>query len=431
MKLTEKKNSEENKRKKETIQNPVFFNEEDGKWYFYEKRLTNDKQIIYQIHPEGYELPETAMKTYLESLNSFNEMMDHLKVNVTKQNFADSLKNWYHNTFVSVSSSSYTATNAYVIYHFLLPNLGKIGEKPLDKINWSDLEKLIAQTNGFCSTSQAQSYKTLKAFFTSMVLAGTVKSNPMDKVTPRYMPKPRKEFPEYTFEDVEKLLFYAKKTIHFLEVCLLLHGLRYGEIRGLHFSDFDRESKTLTIRRQAVRKNNVSLDGDGNVQVTRENIEIKATKTLISERVLRIPDVLFDLVDERKEWLDKLKADRKKKGKPWDDQYDGYLSIADFGLIKSDGTLNCALKRICSSAGIPVVTTHDLRHVTATLMFEYGTQNMEQPDLILKMVSEYLGHADIGTTFDVYTSYVESRSRIRGVVAQEDPFYSNGGKRGA
>ena len=32
----------------------------------------------------------------------------------------------------------------YVLYHFLLPNLGKIGEKPLNKVAWMDIDKLIA-----------------------------------------------------------------------------------------------------------------------------------------------------------------------------------------------------------------------------------------------------------------------------------------------
>lgn len=431
MKFDKYSKKEDNSKKKATvIPNPVFLNEEDGKWYFYEKLLTTDKQIIYQIHPEGYETPDAAMKEYLSSVEKFNEMMDTLKVNSTAQNFAGCLQNWYHNSFLDNASSTYAVATAYVLYHFILPNIGKIGDKSLDKVNWSDIEKLIAQTNECCETAQAQTYKTFKAFFSDMSLAGAIKTNPMDQVTPRFMPKPKKEFPVYTMDDVKKLLFYAQDSIHFLEFCLLLHGLRRGEVLGLHFSDFDRKAKTLSIRRQAVRKKNIAIGGDGNVQVNRENVEIKATKTKDSERILRLPEILFDLVDERKEWLEKLKADRIKKGKPWDEQYEGYISIADFGAIKSDGTLNRALKKSCSAAGLPIVTTHDLRHIAATLMFEYGTQDAEHPDVILKSVSEYLGHSDVGITFDVYTSYVAAKSRIRGVASQEDPFLSMNGKWG-
>lgn len=32
------------------------------------------------------------------------------------------------------------------------------------------------------------------------------------------------------------------------------------------------------------------------------------------------------------------------------------------GEIKSDGTCNAALKRICNNTGLPVVSMHDLRH---------------------------------------------------------------------
>ena len=46
-------------------------------------------------------------------------------------------------------------------------------------------------------------------------------------------------------------------------------------------------------------------------------------------------------------------------------------------------------------------------------MFEYGTRNQDHSEEILLHVSEYLGHANIGTTFDVYTAYMEAESRIR------------------
>ena len=58
--------------------------------------------------------------------------------------FAEELKTWYHNVFLLTVSNSYSICMGYMLYHFLLPNLGKIGEKPLNKVAWMDIDKLIA-----------------------------------------------------------------------------------------------------------------------------------------------------------------------------------------------------------------------------------------------------------------------------------------------
>ena len=64
------------------------------------------------------------------------------------------------------------------------------------------------------------------------------------------------------------------------------------------------------------------------------------------------------------------------------------------------------------------------------MMFEYGTRNQEHPEGILLHVSEYLGHANIGTTFDVYTAYMEAESRIHSELEHHiDPIlYAKKGK---
>ena len=72
------------------------------------------------------------------------------------------------------------------------------------------------------------------------------------------------------------------------------HGLRYGEIRGLRFTDFNKQERTVTVRRQAVRLSDVDYAGK-KIRVSRTGIEIKATKTEESDRVLRMPEIIFSL----------------------------------------------------------------------------------------------------------------------------------------
>ena len=57
-------------------------------------------------------------------------------------------------------------------------------------------------------------------------------------------------------------------------------------------------------------------------------------------------------------------------------------------------------------AGLPYVRMHDLRHAAATRMLEAG--------IPLKVVSEYLGHANISITADVYQHVTDEMARKAG-----------------
>lgn len=218
--------------------------------------------------------------------------------------------------------------------------------------------------------------------------------------------------------------FFTGNTNHFLEVVLMLLGLRTGEIRGLAFADFNEAERIISIRRQIVRKDEVLYSADGNVSVKRVGVEVKATKTECSNRILRVPPLVFPLLNERRNKLQTMMQTREANGKSWNHLYDSYICVSDDGNIKSEGTLSIALKKICTNGGIPIVTPHDLRHITATMMFQYGINHEIASDTILEHVSKYLGHASTNTTFDVYMDYVGKLSRIRDVSGKvADPFY--------
>ena len=133
--------------KENTNQNitPVFWDENDGKWHFTEKCLNPEFQITYVTNPHTFETPDEAMQAYLEASQKFSKMMDQMKMQEAKiPTFVEELKTWYHNVFLLTVSNSYSICMGYMLYHFLLPNLGKIGEKPLNKVTWMDIDKLIA-----------------------------------------------------------------------------------------------------------------------------------------------------------------------------------------------------------------------------------------------------------------------------------------------
>lgn len=71
-------------------------------------------------------------------------------------------------------------------------------------------------------------------------------------------------------------------------------------------------------------------------------------------------------------------------------------------------------EKVCKAAGVPVIRMHDLRHSAATILLRRG--------IPAKVVSEILGHANIGTTLDIYShvdvSMQRSATDILGEIAK-------------
>ncbi len=66
-------------------------------------------------------------------------------------------------------------------------------------------------------------------------------------------------------------------------------------------------------------------------------------------------------------------------------------------------SLRHALDRAAKATGLPRTTPHGLRHTFASMALEAGVHP--------KLVQEILGHADMGTTMEIYTHTSERLHR--------------------
>jgi len=122
----------------------------------------------------------------------------------------------------------------------------------------------------------------------------------------------------------------------------------------------------------------------------RKEFIIKEPKTLHSKRAVSLSPSLAVLLREFREDQEVM---RKKIGNPLTDE-DFVFSWPDGRPLDPD-VVTKAFHRIAGKAGLTNIRLHDLRHTHATLMLKAGVHP--------KVVSERLGHANIGITLDIYS----------------------------
>ena len=158
-------------------------------------------------------------------------------------------------------------------------------------------------------------------------------------------------------------------------------GLRQGELLGLQWADVDFDGGTITVRHS----------------LQRGTRQLAATKTLRSVRTLALPAPVHAALRAHR----KAQAvDRMAAGKGWHDRDLVFASPAGEPLDGTRVTHQFAghLRRL----GLPHQPFHHLRHAYATLQLEAGADVFE--------VSRSLGHADLGTTANVYAAFTGQMS---------------------
>lgn len=176
-----------------------------------------------------------------------------------------------------------------------------------------------------------------------------------------------------TSEQAQRLLNgISEHEIYPAVVLALLYGLRRSEVLGLRWDAVDFENGRLTISHTVVK--NLTIQ------------ESDTTKTENSRRT-------FQLLPEVRTMLEELKA-KSPKGSQ-------YLFCHEDGSVWRPDCLTRTFQRQLARLGLPKMRFHDLRHSTASILFDRGWS--------LEDVKGWLGHADIETTSNIYLHYGRTR----------------------
>lgn len=286
-----------------------------------------------------------------------------------------------------------------VNYHFM----DYFGNKKIKDITTGLLTdyfcKLTVIQNTGEATAMAPStvkklYTIMQSLFHFAVSQGYIKDTPCKRVIMPTKDVTKDEKRKYLLE--EELprfikLFEGYSVLNTIVKVLLYTGMRSGEALGLQWSDIDFDKRLIIV-------NHTLSDVGGKHFLT-------TPKTKTSKRTIYITNDLLNILKEHKKKQHELAF---ALGGQF--EHPEMVFTSELGNYKDRSGLNTSFKRFLKGTGFEFMTLHCLRHSNATLLLNSGVD--------LKVVSEHLGHSDVGTTANIYTDILEStRKKTADIIA--------------
>ena len=172
--------------------------------------------------------------------------------------------------------------------------------------------------------------------------------------------------------------------LHGLFYLALMTGMRKGELLGLHWGDVSLGRSEINVR-----MNLTEVGG---------KLYLREPKTKASRRTILIPSDTVKVLQEHHAALERHKL---LLGAAWDEQ--DLVFPSELGTPLSPANVYRLFKNIIKRAGVPNIRFHDLRHTHASLLILKGTS--------AKVVSDRLGHTDVGFTLNTYTHLFDEQRR--------------------
>lgn len=292
------------------------------------------------------------------------------------------LAEWLNSQELLLQRSTYEAYTVYINVHMIpyfdklnidLPNLKPVHIQTYAKYKLKDGRK-DGKQGGLSLVSVKKHISILKQALNEAVLYGYINNNPALYVR---LPKRESGITERTVllsaDDAQKVInAFVGHNLYPAVVMGLYYGLRRSEVLGLKWSAVDFEHDTIKICHTVVK--NISIEAKDR------------TKTATSKRV-------FQLIPEVKTMLLELYAKRLPDSE--------YINVWQDGRLMRPDYVTRGFQRVLKSHNLPKMRFHDLRHSTASILFDKGWS--------LEDVKNWLGHSDIETTSNIYLHYGRGR----------------------
>ena len=291
------------------------------------------------------------------------------------------LEQWCQ-SYVAMHCSTRTAESYQSeVRRHIIPALGTI---PLTRLQPQHLETYYARAlsqgridgrGGLSPRTVQYHHRILSEALSHAVKMGLLGRNVAEVVDPPRVE--RTNWETLAPEDVPKFLEAAQEAPYYeLFYMALYTGMRLGELLGLRWCDVDLDMASLSVVQALYKRSGVC-----------KMVEPKSSRS--RRRIALSPSLALLL----RQYKADQQAQRILLGEP----------LADSGLVFSHidgkpldpGVVSHTFAKVLRKAGLPHIRFHDLRHSHATLLLKAGIHP--------KIVSERLGHANIGITLDTYS----------------------------
>lgn len=330
---------------------------------------------------------EQKLEVLIDQLNAAELLKSELS-NPTKY---ITLKNWAYlclDTYcvANIQGNTYMSYERMIRLHF-----GELGDMPIGRITSMMIQShitnrsLLKDENGMSESSLRQLRNFLHMIFNFAVQNNLILHNPTIGVR---IPKTGiHENRALTPDEVVRLINAVRNSNRPIMFCIILSlftGLRKGEIIGLKWRNVDFDMQTITIDHQLVREYKIN-----STDKVKTNYIPKSPKTNNSRRCIHMID---PLIQEFKEYKDKLLEEQEKLGIPYSDDNYVFPSRNNAGIVSR--TFYKYYNEILEEARLTDINFHTLRHTFATMCLESGMD--------IFTISKTLGHASVKITGDIY-----------------------------
>ncbi len=237
--------------------------------------------------------------------------------------------------------------------------------------------RLDGKQGGLSEASVKKHLSLIKQALNEAVVLGYIQANPSLSVKLKRSKKATStQYVMLTTNEAYRLLkTFENHRLYPIIKTALFYGLRRSEVLGLKWSAIDFENNELRIQHTIVKS--LTIEKKDN------------TKTPGSRAT-------FELLPEIKEMFLRLYEKRNPNSQ--------YIFTWEDGRHYRPDYVTKAFKKHLKKCGLPVMRFHDLRHSTASILFDSGME--------LEDVKNWLRHSDIETTSNIYLQYSSARKKI-------------------
>ncbi|KZE04180.1 Integrase [Bacillus mycoides] len=294
------------------------------------------------------------------------------------------MEQWFKERQNQLQKATFRANYTHYL-NIIKPRLGHLKMKEITTMHLQHYINTLIEEGHY---SRGTINLTFSFIRTSLKRAKTlklIKDNPaVDVVLPRVS---KSEMEVWAIDQVDYFLKESKKmknvTRFYISFSIaLLTGMRQGEILGLRWKDVDLVNNLIYIR-----------------QTLSERGELKyGAKNKTSIRTVHIPQILVKELESHKYFIE---YEKEKVGDKYTDL--DLVLPSKYGKPLDSRSIRRSFYNVTEKLGLPRIRFHDLRHTHATLLIQ---QNVN-----VKLISERLGHADIGTTLNTYSHVLPDMQR--------------------